>query len=143
MRRIGLVACSSYKNKEAKKDHGMELPASEMYTGHGFKNAVEHGLEHFGCEGYFILSGKYGLLSPDDMIRWYDCDLKKMPVSYQKEWSEKVYKSLQEKLGDLDDIQFVLFCGETYYKGYIERLKHWIRLKYKMMNITFEIREER
>ena len=109
MKRIGLIACSSRKLKEAKTNPGKTFLASELYQGKSFVKAVDDGLAEFGCEGYLILSDKFGLVSPDDMIPFYD------EKRYKgREWAEKVYSALVEKLGKLDDIEFIFFAGKNY-----------------------------
>ena len=124
MRRIGLVACSSKKNIEAENDHSKKLPASEMYEGSDFIKAVDKGLEYFECEGYFILSDKYGLLSPSDAIQYYDKGGYK-----SKAWADDVYAALIQKLGSVDDIEF-------------KKRLNCKTLKFSPRRLTFEISGE-
>ncbi len=136
MRRIGLVACSSKKNIEAENDHSKKLPASEMYEGSDFIKAVDKGLEYFECEGYFILSDKYGLLSPSDAIQYYDKGGYK-----SKAWADDVYAALIQKLGSVDDIEFIFFAGKSYWRFLKKRL-NCKTLKFSPRRLTFEISGE-
>ena len=133
MKRIGLIACSSRKLKEAKTNPGKTFLASELYQGKSFVKAVDDGLAEFGCEGYFILSDKFGLVSPDDMIPFYD------EKRYKgREWAEKVYSALVEKLGKLDDIEFIFFAGKNYWKP-LSNMINFKAVKYNQYKITFDL----
>ena len=140
MRRIGLIACSASKLKEAEANPCKEFPSCEMYTGWSFKKSVNEGLKEFRCDGYYILSDKYGLLSSDDPIKYYDSYLGGKNVAYRRKWSEKAYNKLQGKLGNLDDIEFIFFASEKYYEHIIKHLVHFKLLKYKNRMITFEVK---
>lgn len=141
MRTVGLVSCSARKLKEAKQNPEKEFIAKEMYTGGNYKKSITEGLGKFGCDDFCILSGKYGLLSPDDKIKYYNCYLAKMNVAYKKEWSEKVYKQLQEKYGDLNQVEFIFFAGDAYCKYLKNRLNCKV-LRFNHRQITFDIKEE-
>ncbi len=61
-----------------------------------------------------ILSAKYGLLLPDDVIDPYDLTLNKMPIDERQQWSEKVLEQMKKKLY-LDEIDEVFFhAGKRY-----------------------------
>lgn len=141
MRTIGLVSCSARKQMEAKLNPQKEFAAKDMYTGSNYKKSIEEGLPLLGCDSFCILSGKYGLLDPADKIRYYDCYLGKMNAAYKKNWSDKVYKQLQEKYGDLDQVEFIFFAGDAYCKYLKKRLNCKV-LRFNHRQITFDIKEE-
>lgn len=66
------------------------------------------------CGRWFILSAKYGLLTPDRLIAPYDQTLTKMPLEKRREWSREVLSALQSCLGDLGVYTFELHAGRGY-----------------------------
>ena len=77
MGRIGLLACS--KSKLGAETPDRLVPAQDIYQGRTFKRAKSEGLKMYGCEDWFILSGKadYNLLDKDAEIKYYDVYLGK------------------------------------------------------------------
>ena len=142
-KRIGLVGCSGRKLKEAKMNPQKYFPAKDIYTGKSFRKSVQEGLEYFGCDSYFILSGKmeHVLLNPEDPIQYYDCYLAEQKTDYRKEWASKVLTKLESKLGDLDDYEFVVFAGKVYYENLVGRL-NFKTLIFVHRQITFEVKDE-
>ena len=140
MKRVALVSCSAKKLKEAKANPDKEFAAKEIYTGKNFLKSINEGLSALNCDSFCILSGKYGLLSPDDKIKYYDCYLAKEKVSYKRDWSNKVYDQLQDKFGDLSQIEFIFFAGQTYYRYLLQRLNCKV-LNFNGRHITFKIKE--
>ena len=70
-----------------------------------------------------ILSAKYGLLFPDDMVEPYDLTLKKMSSAEVKDWAEMVFKQMQKRL-NLDDVSTVFFhAGSRYREKLIPKLQ--------------------
>ena len=61
-----ITTCS----KEKRLDAGL-LPAAQRYVSVRIAAVVARG-QRLGLT-VFILSGKYGLLRPDEEIEWYDC----------------------------------------------------------------------
>ena len=143
MRRIGLIACSSRKCKEAEADHDKEFPACDMYIGTNFKKAVSKGLSILGCEDdYYILSDNidYGLLSPDELIKYYDINLRDQDVAYRKAWGDKVYAQLIKKLGNLNDIEFIFFSPCIYYEYLRKKPIRGKAIIYKGHLMTFNLK---
>ena len=141
MRRIGLVACSSKKLKAAKLNPNNKYPACDLYQGNVFKQALNGGLQHFGCKDYFILSDddQHVLLKPDDMIAWYDAHKYK-----GKKWAKSVIAALGAELGNLDDYQFVFFACKEYWGNLIDNMEHYITLEFAGRNkITWNILNSR
>ena len=59
MKSIFLIVCSESKASRS-------LPASEMYRSEGFK--LSRALADGCADEWFIVSGKHGLLNPNDVI---------------------------------------------------------------------------
>ncbi len=103
------VACSKTKRSRACK-------ARDLYQGNLFKKSITFA-EHYYSRVY-ILSAKYGVVHPDEIIEPYEMTLKSMKFSERKEWSEKVQKDIETR-----DIPkpFVFFTGVAYcefFEGY-------------------------
>lgn len=143
MKRIALISCSS--KKSLKKGTTDKCCAKNLYTGPNFNKSVNTGIKELVCEKeYYILSGEYGLLKPDDVIGWYDTYLSKQSRDYQRNWSEKVLIKLKKEFSKgFDDIIFVFFAGQDYYKDLLKELKHYETLKFNGRHITFEIKEKK
>jgi cytoplasmic iron level regulating protein YaaA (DUF328/UPF0246 family) len=97
---IALVACVSKKNKTP-------MPARDLYISDWFKKASSYADSI--SDQWFILSAKYGLLDPDDVVEPYDETLNKMPVNQRRAWSKKVIEDLIPKLNVGD--QVVVLAG--------------------------------
>ena len=138
MKRIGLVECKKSKLKETQDNPTQVYPAKAMYKGYNFRKSVSDGLDEFECSSYYILSDRYGLIEPDDLIPYYEFDLAKQSVAYRKAWSDKAYDEPVKKLGNIDDVEF--FAGETYYKYLKGRLK-CITLKFVGRKVTFNVKQ--
>lgn len=65
-----------------------------------------------------ILSAKYGLLFPDDMIEPYNLTLNDMTSDEVKEWSEKVFRQMKDRL-NLRDFNRVFFHTGVRYRQYL------------------------
>jgi hypothetical protein len=92
---------------KSKLDH--PAPAGDLYTGPVFRARRAYA-EATGLRWY-ILSAKYGLLDPDEMIGPYDVCLARQPVSYRRCWAEQVAEQLTVELGALTGRQFELHAG--------------------------------
>ena len=102
MKTIGLVSCS-----KAKLDR--RAPARELYSASDLFRKASSYCES-SCEGWYILSAKYGLVKPDDVIDPYDVTLKKMSRSEQHNWGQRVARQLRE----LGDVKFEAHAGRDY-----------------------------
>ena len=107
---LGLVSCTR------KKQDGL-CKASEMYTASAlFAKAYAYCTKRY--DAVAILSAKYGLLLPDDEIEPYNITLNGMNVGQIEEWSEKVFKQMNERL-DLQDFSKVFFHTGKNYRQYL------------------------
>jgi hypothetical protein len=104
-RKVAFIACSATK---------LDSPAlaREMYQGSLFKKSKE--FIQSSVDDWFILSAKYGLLSPDQQIEPYEQTLNNMSKSEREAWGKAVLKQLEGRLKKGDQLYFL--CGERYYE---------------------------
>ena len=112
MKRVALIACV-----KEKKDYS--CAAIEMYEGL-FPSWLQHS-ERLKAEQFYILSGKYGLLLPDEIIEPYDFNLNHATKEYLNEWNDKVLKRLNE-LENITECEFLIYTNSTYMEGLIKVL---------------------
>ncbi len=105
MATVYLVTCTKTKD-EAPGLHR----ADELYTSAYFKKMRR--LAELQADCWFILSDKYGLLCPDQMISCYEVDLKKLPQDERRQWSQKTLEQILTKATRTDTI--VTFAGSIY-----------------------------
>lgn len=95
MKKICLISCASTKlNRTAK--------AKDLYISDLFRKSVAWAIQN--CSEWYILSAKYGLLKPEDVIKPYDKTLLNMRKEKRVNWSKGVFKQLQQYLNDGDKI---------------------------------------
>ena len=112
---IALIACVKEKLTHS-------APAIEMYIGEEFKLWVADALAK-KVDAIYILSGKYGLLLPDEIIEPYDVNLNKTSDDERKIWALKVIDRLKE-FEELTSVQASLYCNERYAEFLLEQLPH-------------------
>lgn len=96
--KIGMVSCSKLKRNEACK-------ASQMYDrSHLFRFASEYCRSHY--DQWYILSAKYGLLSPNEIIQPYDKCLYSMSVEDQERWGRMVADQIRQEVMPEDELYF-------------------------------------
>ena len=100
---IGCV--KSKKNKPSK--------ASELYISNLFKYSFRYALSLTKRDKIFILSAKYGLVKPDDIIQPYELTLNNTNKRQRQEWAYKVYKQLVREGIDFDE-EAIFLCGKKY-----------------------------
>lgn len=110
--KIILISCVSQK-KQIKPNESMK--AKELYISSLFKKAWSYA-NKLNPDKIYILSAKYGLLSPEKQIGYYNETLLKYPASKQKEWADKVLSQLKKEGCNLEDDEFILLAGKNYYK---------------------------
>lgn len=119
--KIGLISCT--KSKMAGK-----CRASDMYSKSALFRAGWQYLKKY-CDKIYIMSAKYGLLEPEEIIESYNETLNTKSVRERKIWSYKIIKSLEEKV-DLKNDNFIILGGHNY--------TQYIRLKIKNYKIPLE-----
>lgn len=102
--RIVLVGCSSSKAASAR-------PAAELFTGATFAKARAHALAT-GCHWY-VLSAKWGLLDPDELVAPYDVYLADRPAQYRTAWGAWVVAQLADRQ-DLRGAVVEVHAGDEY-----------------------------
>lgn len=103
--RVGLVGC--VKSKRASEARAADLYTSPLFKGR--RRWVEAR-----CNRWFILSAKYGLTDPDEVIEPYDLTLNSVPRSECRSWSRDVLADLSNRLGDLTGLVFEIHAGSRY-----------------------------
>ena len=96
------ISCS-----KSKKSY--PAPARDLYQGALFKKALAYAEAHF--DHVYILSAKYGVVHPDQIIEPYDKTLKEMSKKEREEWYQLVKKQMQEL--NLSK-PYVFFTGHLY-----------------------------
>lgn len=103
MRTIYLVSC--VKTKRSSTCAAADLYGSQWFT--AARNYVRHR-----ANAWYILSAKYGLVKPDDVIAPYEHTLNTMGVAARHRWAERVLSSLNEVLQPGDNVVFL--AGQRY-----------------------------
>jgi hypothetical protein len=88
------------------------VPAEDLYTGPVFRARRAHA-ERRGLP-WFILSPRFGLLRPEEVIAPYDLPMAKQGVAYRRGWAESVVRRLVRELGPLDGCTLELHAGAAY-----------------------------
>lgn len=105
--RIGLVGCAKSKRSEP-------AAARDLYD----RSALFRGARCYverSCERWFILSARYGLVRPEQVIAPYDETLTTLPRGERCSWAERVLGELERELGpDLSGITFEAHAGAKY-----------------------------
>ena len=91
---VYLVSCVSQKRVTPS-------PAKDLYTSPLFRKARAY-VERTGLP-WFVLSAKYGLVHPDDVIAPYDLTLNTMGVSDRRRWAGRILTQLEPHLGLIDN----------------------------------------
>jgi cytoplasmic iron level regulating protein YaaA (DUF328/UPF0246 family) len=94
-----------------------------MYTSALFQKMMACA-ESLKPKRIFILSAKYGLLTPDDVIEPYEQTLKKMKTAERRLWAQKVISALRQSC-DLDTDQFVFLAGKPYRDNLVPCLRRY------------------
>jgi cytoplasmic iron level regulating protein YaaA (DUF328/UPF0246 family) len=103
---IALVACVKTKRESA--THARDLYLSQLFR------ATRRYAEKY-ADDWYILSAKYGLLSPGDVVEPYERTLKRMPKPDRLKWADCV----QTKLIDIlpGNAKVIILAGKLYREG--------------------------
>lgn len=96
--RVVLVGC-------VKTQLGGAAPAEELFCSELFRRRRRFA-EAARCP-WFVLSSRYGLVRPDDVLDPYDLPLGRQPVAYRRAWGERAVERLAFVLGDLASLEGV------------------------------------
>ena len=74
---------------------------------------------------WFILSAKYGLVSPDQVLSPYELTLNSMSTTQRRAWAERVKRQMDKSLPPTGHI--VILAGSRYREFLIDYLRHRAR----------------
>ena len=100
---IYLLSCVGQKQT-------VPAPARVLYISTWFRKARRYA-DSTG-QPWFVLSAKYGLVHPDEVIPPYDLTLNTMPVADCRQWASRVLTQLAPHLDDVGSV--VLLAGQRY-----------------------------
>lgn len=95
------------------------MAAKDLYVSQWFKKASSYA--ELISDRWFILSAKYGLIYPDQIIQPYDSSLITMSTKERKRWSERVSANLNIVVSSQDHVTFL--AGLKYREYLIQPLK--------------------
>jgi hypothetical protein len=113
---IVLVSC-------VKSKRSYPCKAGDMYTSPLFQKMMAYA-RSLNPQRIFILSAKYGLLNPDDVIDPYERTLKVMRAEERQAWALDVLSKLGGAC-NLESDQFVFLAGLPYRENLVSHLKHY------------------
>jgi hypothetical protein len=93
-----------------KRDH--PAPAEELYASPLFRHRREFA--ELTGPPWFILSPKYGLVAPDEVIAPYDLAMAQQSRDYRAAWAGFVAEQLVATLGSLQGVVFEVHAGAAY-----------------------------
>ncbi len=111
-RTIALVACVASKADTPRQ-------ARHLYTSPWFTKASAYAEKV--ADAWFILSAKYGLTGPSEIIAPYNETLNRMPVARRRAWAEQVLLDLREVIVEPGD-RIIILAGVKYREHLVEPL---------------------
>lgn len=115
-----LISCASTKNPEVGPED--KSKAAELYAGSKFnmyKQYAEGESEKTG-KPWFILSGKYGLVAPDEVIQNYNVGLQSQNKAYREQWYKDTVSQIEDRIPAGSFIQ--ILASAPYASGLVPRL---------------------
>jgi len=109
---IGLVQCGAQKKATV-------APAKDLYISSLFKKS--NSFVESKCDKWFILSAKYGLLLPEQVVEPYNETLKSYSVKERAIWAESVFEDISKHINSGDKIIFL--AGNCYGQFLIPKLQ--------------------
>lgn len=116
MAKIVLISCVSKKAKTKAK-------AKDLYISPLFRYALKYALS-IKPDKLFVLSAKYGLLSPEEEIEPYEQTLNKMKSSEIKDWADDVIKNLKKE-SNLKEDEIIFLAGDRYRKYLLPHISNY------------------
>ncbi|MGY3235640.1 hypothetical protein ACVMAJ_002530 [Bradyrhizobium sp. USDA 4448] len=104
---FALISCS--KSKGGHRDIARDMYVSPLY-----RKSVQ--LAELWGVPFYILSAKYGLLHPDELIEPYEQTLKTATKKEKQDWAQRVDRQLRE----LPRKQFIVLAGDDYFAPLVE-----------------------
>lgn len=100
---VCLISCVSQKKTKLG-------PAKDIYVSQWFKKAARYAGKN--ADEWYVLSAKYFLVDPNQLIEPYDLTLRKMKVEDRKAWAKKIFQMLGSFLAPEDRI--TILAGKLY-----------------------------
>jgi len=111
MANVGLIACVSGKRTSPTE-------ARELYDSPLFRKAQRYIETH--CNRWYILSAKYGLVDPDQIIKPYEETLNGKSRADCERWAKGVWASLCGHLAPGDEV--IILAGKLYRDFLVDKL---------------------
>lgn len=108
---VGLISCVSRKRAHATE-------ARDLYTSPLFTKAREYVEKR--CDTWYILSAKYGLVAPSQVVDPYEETLNRKPCAERKRWAKRVWEDLLPHLHSGDHV--LILAGERYREYLVPRI---------------------
>jgi cytoplasmic iron level regulating protein YaaA (DUF328/UPF0246 family) len=112
-RTIALVACVAVKAKTP-------CQAKDLYISPWFVKASAYAEKV--ADAWFILSAKYGLLGPHEIIAPYNETLNRMPATARRAWAAQVFEDLKAVIAKPGD-RIVMLAGKRYREHLVDPLQ--------------------
>ena len=112
--RVGLISCVKEKADSVRT-------AEDLYVSPYFRK-MRHFVEAT-CDGWRILSAKYGLVDPSTTLEPYEMTLKTMKRLERRAWAERVASQLQAEFPRPGEVTFELHAGREYSRDLVPLLK--------------------
>ena len=109
---ISIVQCVSKKRDTPQ-------PARDFYTSDLFVNASRYAVKI--SDEWYIISAKYHLVHPSELLEPYDVTLKKMAAQQRREWTERVFLELKPLLRSSDTV--VILAGVVYRENLVKKIE--------------------
>ena len=120
MRSLLIMSCS-----KTKKNIDM-APALEMYDGQAYRTLKNNSP---GNVRILIISAKYGLLRPSDIISWYDQEMTAAEaMDLRKQVQEEVMRSTKKKNTE----RVFLYLGYPYNLAISNELMRYLKLNFEV-----------
>ena len=110
-KKVALVTCVSKKLKYTS-------PAQDLYISDWFRKASTYAQNV--ADEWYILSAKYGLINPNEMIEPYDETLNKATAVFRRVWASRVFDTLRPCLEAGDIV--IMLAGVKYREHLISPL---------------------
>ena len=110
--RVFLVSCVSKKRLAA-------APSREFYVSPWFL-AVRRYVEASG-DPWYVLSAKYGLVAPGQVLAPYDETLNKMKIAERRAWANRAIAQMDQLMPSVRTV--VVFAGTRYREFLMDYLK--------------------
>lgn len=80
-------------------------PARDLYVSAWFQKASSYAVRT-GLP-WFVLSAKYGLVHPDEVLAPYELTLNTMPVTDRRRWASRVLAQMEPRLEGINSVVFL------------------------------------